>query len=93
MSYIQRHIETKKHIKINLSADVWELFTNDHPVESENAAREINAAIEESFNRGNDKKTVERAALVAMRANLELGAMDTEPRAVLDDLLSELFKD
>ena len=93
MSYIQRHIETKKHRKINLSADVWELFTNDHPVESENAAREINAAIEESFNRGNDKKTVERAALVAMRANLELGAMDTEPRAVLDDLLSELFKD
>lgn len=82
-------IEKKITIKLELTADDWQLYTAS--TNCTKAAMALNKAIETAVNTGLSRYEVERAANVAMRANDKYGATDTEPRWVLNDILDEVF--
>ena len=79
----------KKRAVVELTAEDWQLYSHMHGVRW--AAKDINASIQRSFDRGQTRTETEKQALQIMRVHIEYGAMDTEPRAVLGQLLDELY--
>jgi len=84
-----KNVTISRHVSIRLSADEWELYADKTGAEA--AALFINSAIEEAFNKGEDRRGVTRAALIVMRQFDDLGALDSEPLRRLDQLADELF--
>jgi len=80
-----------KQAVITLAAEDWQLYAA-LPLSGQVAA-DLNRTIEKAFNRGQTRREIEEQALQLMRANREYGAMDTEPLAVLEELLDELCGD
>ncbi len=80
----------KKIVKLDHSADDWQLYTSScHGCND--AAHEINTAIIDAVNSGLTQMQTCGAALKVMQKYSHLGAMDSEPMYVLDNLLGNLF--
>ncbi len=72
-----------------LSADDWELYTNEEGAEE--AAQAINNALAEAVNAGLPPDQVEDHMHKIMLNIRGFGALDTEPRAVLRTILSRIY--
>lgn len=86
-------IEIRKIVKVNFSADQWELYTNSYPRdEIENIADALNNALQDYVN--NDYTIIEaRGGMHNVMCNYkEYGAYDSEPRALLEQALAEIYK-
>ena len=77
----------------NLTADQWDLYVGDPKTKMrvDRAAVRLNEQFTESVNAGMDRDTVETAVHDTMMQFKDTGAFDTEPRAVLTDLLNKVF--
>jgi hypothetical protein len=84
-------IERVVKISVYLTAEQWQLYTSTYPAECSAIAFALNKTLIEYVNRGETREAVERFMLSAMRHAAEFGANDTEPRAVLDAILNEIF--
>jgi hypothetical protein len=94
MRYV--NIKTRKVIKsFDVTADEWELYEDEtgNPVPIRNmVADDINRTIVASFNAGNDRETVRGVAHSIMETYRKFGAFDTESRAVLENILDDLYE-
>ena len=80
-------------IKCNLTPEQWELYTKAFTREEMNrVADELNGALQSGVNNGGSKDQIRVLMDLVMAANAKYGAQDTEPRNVLEDLLSKIFK-
>lgn len=77
-----------RDVKINLSAQEWQLYTSMEGAEE--AAQRINCAAEEAM-RTNDRDAAETAIFAAMRKERSFGATDSEPIHVLWHLLDKVY--
>lgn len=87
---LMRRVTIQSVVTISRTADDWELYS--HRSGAEQAAQDINAAIEKAFNSGRPRYETERLAMAAMRTHVDLGALDSEPLAHLDELMAILYK-
>lgn len=80
---------------LSLSAEEWELFTYEPALKrkSEACAKRLNKKFTQLVNEGRTRGEVEQAmhTFMAEQANIDAGAMDTEPRYQLDRLLKKVF--
>jgi hypothetical protein len=79
----------KKIITVNYTADDWELFC--HEPGANDAAIELNRAVEEAINTSDNDREAYKKALVAFRKHEDLGALDSEPLYNLDLLINKAF--
>jgi hypothetical protein len=82
-------LNVKRQIEPTLTADDWQLYTNSKNCDA--AAIELNNQLAAAFNAGCPRPDVEAFVVQAMKKNKEFGAYDTEPCAVLADILDHLF--
>lgn len=82
-------ITRRAELTLSLTADQWELYNvpgcND-------AAIVINNAVEAAVNAGKTQHECEQAILPVFRQYADQGAMDSEPLAMLDNILRIVFK-
>lgn len=71
-----------------LTAGQWELY--DLPGADE-AAAAINASLQEALNKGYTKEQAHDSVSLTLCNYSDLGAFDTEPRAILVAVLNKLF--
>jgi hypothetical protein len=79
----------RKPVNVNLSASQWELYSS--MPESKQAARELNNAFNEMYEKGASKEQIRSAVYKVMNKNAKYGAIDTEPRHHLAELLEKYF--
>lgn len=78
-----------KHITLNLTACQWELY--EKPGCSA-AASVLNCAVETAVNTGlDDRYAIWERVFPAFKTYEDFGALDTEPRRVLKDILDAVF--
>jgi len=82
-------VDNVHRTSINLTGEQWDLFT--HSMDTTKAAEALNNAVEENVNNGLSREEVEVAVEKIMDQYAQYGARDTEPRAVLNQLLDELY--
>jgi hypothetical protein len=87
-------VSTVRTVSIDLTGEDWDLYTSVTPQDViEAAVQDINATIASNFNVGRDRTTVARAGFAALSKYRALGATDSEPIAVLEELMENLFPD
>ena len=86
-----RNLTVTKQIKVSFSPEQWELYT--YETDCSNAARELNRALELSFNEGADRREVYKKVSEAMERNAQYGTCDSEPIYFLESVLEELYHD
>jgi uncharacterized Fe-S radical SAM superfamily protein PflX len=84
-----RNLTVTKQIKVNFTAEQWDLYTHDR--DCNNAANDLNLALELAFNEGLTKSEVYDRVCKVMRANASYGACDSEPLYFLEKALNELY--
>lgn len=86
------NLEIKRVIKIKawFSAKDWCLYDVEY---ANVAAKDLNQTLEEYVNRGESKEAIYMVMHSLMRHHAERGANDTEPRAFLDRVLAEIYKE
>lgn len=84
-----RGVTVSKQATLALSADDWDLYTSS--MDCSQAAQAINEAIQTAFNRGDSEAEVRRRATAVMQQYADYGAMDTEPRGMLEAVLEYLY--
>lgn len=83
-----------KQVKLSLTACGWDLYDSDEPANSHRpamAASYMNECFESWFNSGADRDTVREYVHNVMNIWSDTGAYDTEPRAILEKLLDEVY--
>ena len=85
---IRRHATV---VTLQLTADDWQLYTVSKPAECAEAAAHLNQEIKTAINEGLNRDVVRSIAQTVMRKYADLGATDTEPRNVLEDVLDAVF--
>jgi hypothetical protein len=85
-----KNLEIKHVVKIRVwfTASEWELYDT---LEARVVAYGLNATLEDYVNRGEKKDVVRRFMLSAMNGHSDAGANDTEPRAFLERVLTEIY--
>lgn len=80
-------------VKLNDLPEQWELFTVDPEQRKRSAfaAATINTALENAVNGGKDRSAVWSEVTGVMQQFRNCGAMDTEPRNHLREILDEIF--
>jgi hypothetical protein len=84
-------IKVRRHATVEplkLTADDWQLYTDRRRGE---AAADLNREITTAINEGLNRDVVRTIAQTVMRKYADLGACDTEPRNVLEDVLDAVF--
>jgi hypothetical protein len=77
---------------IDLTGEDWDLYTSVTPKDViEAAVQDINTTIADNFNAGRDRTAVACAGFAALAKYRALGATDSEPIAVLEELMDTLF--
>jgi hypothetical protein len=87
-------INVRRHATVeplNISADDWEMYATSKPAECAEAAAHLNREITTAINEGLNRDVVRSIAQTVMRKYADLGATDTEPRNVLEDVLDAVF--
>ena len=77
---------------LELSALEWDLYTVRYPEDCRRAAEELNGTILRAINRGATRDETKKAALACMRKHADRGAMDSEPLAILEDVLERIYR-
>lgn len=84
-----KNVSVHKRITVNLTPEQWQLYTAS--MNCSIAADELNRLFEQSFNSGKLRKEV-RAIMEKRMSDLSsFGAYDTEPLAILEDLLDLVY--
>ncbi len=88
-----KNLDIKRVIKIQawFTAEEWQLYTTEYPVECRVVAQQLNTTLNEYVNRGEDRRTVAHFMRSVMRSNSMYGAADTEPMVFLERVLDEIF--
>lgn len=84
-------IERVIKISVYLTAEQWQLYTEAEPVGARVTAQELNKTLCDYVNRGETRAEVTRFMHSLMRHSSMYGADDTEPHAVLNAMLDEIF--
>lgn len=84
-----RGLTINKQVALALTAEDWDLY--DMP-ESKVAAEALNYVIMREVNAGMDRLSVKKKAYKVMSKYLDTGIMDTEPRAILQEILDEIYR-
>lgn len=82
-------IEIKRRVKLSLSAGEWQLYSSMPGAKK--AARSLNAAVAKAINASADKRSGYQAACQAMVPFADFGAIDSEPRYVLQDIIDKVY--
>jgi hypothetical protein len=77
-------------VSVRLSANEWQLY-NPESVGAGAVAYELNRAIMQSVNLGDDRPLAERSLLQIMRQRAEYGAADIEPLGVLREIMDQIY--
>ena len=86
-------IETKRIVSVNFSADQWGLLTYSfHRNEIESVANQLNNMLEEYINEDFCQQETRKGMHNLMAELSKYGAIDTEPREFLDQVLAEIYK-
>lgn len=91
MSYLRSKIKTRKTIELSLTAEDWDLYTSKKGAEE--CAQRLNTALESCVNSRKGMKDTYYYMYDVMSSESRLGANDTEPHRVLDDLLNMIYGD
>ena len=83
-------IEIKKSVTLSFTADQYQLFFKDGRDE---AAMEINLALETAINAGLDRRECYSAATKVCSKYSKLGAYDSEPLWLIENTLDKVFGD
>jgi len=84
-----RGLTKKTTIKATFTADDWDLYGNKG---RDTAAKHLNQALEAAVNmEGSSPSSVWRAMNTAMNEFIHLGACDSEPNRMVDDILAEIY--
>jgi hypothetical protein len=88
-----KNLIIKRVVKIDVwfTADEWQLYVVEFPVECRVVAQQLNQTLAQYVNRGEDRETVTRFVHSLMRGNSMYGAADSEPIAFLERALDEIF--
>lgn len=81
-------VTVRKVVEVKASADDWGLY---YTPEREEVASALNEKFSILVEMGRDRDDVEHYMLKFMEVYASDGAYDTEPRAVLDKILDEVF--
>ena len=87
-------INVRRHATVEplkISADQWQFYTASKPAECAEAAAHLNREITTAINEGLNRDVVRSIAQAIMRKYADLGATDTDPRNVLEDVLDTVF--
>lgn len=91
--WLENKIFIRKTISVSakLTADEWELYSDMDGAEA--AAEELNKELEFAVRAYETREWVEKKMLsfMGMKEFREFGASDTEPRAVLADILDNIY--
>lgn len=79
---------TAEVTELHMTADQWGLFAVE---DVDQVAIKLNTSFMYAVNSGKQAKEVQEGMLKIMSSLKEFGASDTEPRAELDRLLSQIF--
>lgn len=85
------NLTISKRIAVHLTAEQWELYTASRDCTV--AAEALNDAVQHYFNIGQTREVVHHLVTRVMSRYADYGAMDTEPKEVLNQLLDVLYKD
>lgn len=88
-----KNLVIKRVIKIQVwfTAEEWQLYTTEFPVECRVVAQQLNTTLMEYVNRGETREEVERFVGYVMRDNAMYGACDTEAFQFLQRVLITIF--
>lgn len=78
-----------EEVSLDWDAERWELFTEDR--RSQVAARQLNRTFINAVRAGPSREAVREKMFAMMERYEDVGAMDTEPRGHLEDLLDMLY--
>jgi hypothetical protein len=81
-------IAIKKTITVNLTPGDWQLYTMPGDML---AARQLNQALEQLVNSGNDSTATRNSMLLVMEKLSQFGAADSEPIYTLEDVLDAIY--
>lgn len=90
-----KNLEIKRvaRIQAHFTAEQWQLYTSEMPVESKDAAQFLNRELERCVNHGYSKEDTSRFVRSVMRSWSDYGADDSEPHLFLESVLDEIYAD
>jgi tRNA A37 N6-isopentenylltransferase MiaA len=84
-------LNVTKTISLDLSAEVWDLYTATNPAACNQAAQKMNEAIEDAYNMGYRRDELMEKVMLTFRRYAKLGSLDTEPLNKLEEVLDKLY--
>jgi hypothetical protein len=84
------HIQRVTKISVGFTKQDWKLYDVEY---ANIAAARLNDTLSAHVNRGAEETAVREAMHRVMADHSEFGANDTEPRAFLEKVLDEIFKE
>ncbi len=90
MGFAAKVLHKQVFIRPSLDAAQWSLYTDMLPRVDE-AARNLNLALQGMVNDGSTRERTRAHVLGVMCEYADVGANDTEPRCILEDLLDEIY--
>jgi hypothetical protein len=85
-----KNVTISKHIRLDLTAEDWDLYTNMKG--SSNAANFLNLNVAQVLNTTEDFREAVRACNKFMDRMSEYGASDTEPMHMLGKIISKFYE-
>lgn len=88
-----KNLEIKKVVQIRawFTAEEWQLYTSEFPVDSRVAAQALNKELERCVNEGKPLEDTRRFMHSIMRSWGPCGANDSEPRNFLEQVLKQIY--
>lgn len=87
-----RGIEIQRTIKVNITPEQWELYTDSFDAATmQTVAEQLNKSFEDAVNYGGSRSEVWQTVTATMNKLGQYGAADSEPYYVLENAMQTIF--